>query len=757
MEGVRQPLRKNIYHLNFWRITVLTSRLFRLEYSTEQQFEDRLSQIVVNRDFDEVACTFSLDGDAVRITTADSVMWVSRDSFDFSIKSPCDGSVWSWGAPLHNLGGTARTLDNADGAIPLEDGIFSEEGIGILEDRSCLLNDSGELCPRSSDGIDLYVFLYGKRFEEGLRAFYQLSGSTPLLPRFALGNWWSRFWPYTQQEYLELMDRFDQECLPISVSVLDMDWHVTKVPEGYSGWTGYTWNRELIPDPKELLSQLHQRGKHVTLNLHPADGVQPFEEGYRRMAETMGLSPDENKTIPFDFVDDRFRAGYFNALLHPLEQEGVDFWWIDWQQGTQSKIPGLDPLWLLNHYHFLDAAKEGKQPLILSRYAGPGSHRYPIGFSGDTVVSWDSLKFQPYFTATAANIGYGWWSHDIGGHMNGIRDDELACRWVQFGVFSPINRLHSTCNRFAGKEPWKYRRDIREIMGRFLRLRHQLIPYLHTMNHRCHEEGIPLIRPMYHGWPGSEDAYRCPNQYEFGSQMIVAPVVTPGDLKQGISKTDVWLPDGTYYDFFTGIRYKGGRWVRAYRPLSSIPVFVKAGGIIPMEECDSSLLLLVYPDADGHFTLYDDLDNGECKQTEIHLLWDQLAVTIHNTSTLKIQSVCFCGMDVKEVAITVGSKEYSIKCCYDRSLRGSVAVFPEIGLGQEIRIHFPEWIARQSDIRKAELFELLQQSQMEINLKEELYSSLEQAKLCHIPDTGKDIPQSIRDAIFELLCTRENC
>lgn len=757
MEGVRQPLRKNIYHLNFWRITVLTSRLFRLEYSREQQFEDRLSQIVVNRDFDEVACTFSLDGDAVRIATADSVMWVSRDSFDFSVKSPCDGSVWSWGAPLHNLGGTARTLDNADGAIPLEDGIFSEEGIGILEDRSCLLGDAGELCSRSSDGIDLYVFLYGKRFEEGLRAFYQLSGSTPLLPKFALGNWWSRFWPYTQQEYLELMDRFDQECLPISVSVLDMDWHVTKVPEGYSGWTGYTWNRELIPDPKELLSQLHQRGKHVTLNLHPADGVQPFEEGYRRMAETMGLSPDENKTIPFDFVDDRFRAGYFDALLHPLEQEGVDFWWIDWQQGTQSKIPGLDPLWLLNHYHFLDAAKEGKQPLILSRYAGPGSHRYPIGFSGDTVVSWDSLKFQPYFTATAANIGYGWWSHDIGGHMNGVRDDELACRWVQFGVFSPINRLHSTCNRFAGKEPWKYRHDIREIMGRFLRLRHQLIPYLHAMNHRCHEEGIPLIRPMYHGWPGSEDAYRCPNQYEFGSQMIVAPVVTPGDLKQGISKTDVWLPDGTYYDFFTGIRYKGGRWVRAYRPLSSIPVFVKAGGIIPMEECDSSLLLLVYPDADGHFTLYDDLDNGECKQTEIHLLWDQLAVTIHNTSTLKIQSVCFCGMDVKEVAITVGSKEYSIKCCYDRSLRGSVAVFPEIGLGQEIRIHFPEWIARQSDIRKAELFELLQQSQMEINLKEELYSSLEQAKLCHIPDIGKDIPQSIRDAIFELLCTRENC
>ena len=611
----------------------------------------------------------------------------------------------------------------------------------------------------------MYVFLYGKRFEEGLRAFYQLSGSTPLLPRFALGNWWSRFWPYTQQEYLELMDRFDQECLPISVSVLDMDWHVTKVPEGYSGWTGYTWNRELIPDPKELLSQLHQRGKHVTLNLHPADGVQPFEEGYRRMAETMGLSPDENKTIPFDFVDDRFRAGYFNALLHPLEQEGVDFWWIDWQQGTQSKIPGLDPLWLLNHYHFLDATKEGKQPLILSRYAGPGSHRYPIGFSGDTVVSWDSLKFQPYFTATAANIGYGWWSHDIGGHMNGVRDDELACRWVQFGVFSPINRLHSTCNRFAGKEPWKYRHDIREIMGRFLRLRHQLIPYLHAMNHRYHEEGIPLIRPMYHGWSDSEDAYRCPNQYEFGSQMIVAPVVTPGDPKQGISETDVWLPDGTYYDFFTGIRYKGGRWVRAYRPLSSIPVFVKAGGIIPMSEAHNSdepserVLLRIYPGADGKFSLYeDDAHNSfSCVKISVHLLWEKEMITIrppvNQASMLKMRRfvVCFCGMNIQTVSVEIDSKKFNIKCAYDESINGSVAVLPKTETDQSICIHFYGWTSNENNIRKNELFLLLQKAQLKFNLKEDIFRSMEQGDYSCIPDDIYRVPAVLREAISELI------
>ena len=107
--------------------------------------------------------------------------------------------------------------------------------------------------------------------------------------------------------------------------------------------------------------------------------------------------------------------------------------------------------------------------MTFSRYAGPGSHRYPVGFSGDTVVTWESLQFQPYFTSTASNIGYGWWSHDIGGHMNGYKDDELEGRWYQLGVFSPINRLHSTKNEFNGKEPWRFKAEVRAAMDDFLR------------------------------------------------------------------------------------------------------------------------------------------------------------------------------------------------------------------------------------------------------------------------------------------------
>src|SRR5699024_737172 len=139
--------------------------------------------------------------------------------------------------------------------------------------------------------------------------------------------------------------------------------------------------------------------------------------------------------------------------------------------------------------------------VILSRYAGPGSHRYPIGFSGDTFITWASLKFQPYFTSTASNVGYTWWSHDIGGHYGGSRDEELAMRWIQLGVFSPINRLHSSNSMFTGKEPWNFRETIQKSMSKYLHLRHELLPYLYTMNVQTAQEFHPLVLPMYYYYP----------------------------------------------------------------------------------------------------------------------------------------------------------------------------------------------------------------------------------------------------------------
>src|SRR5699024_7258621 len=401
-----------------------------------------------------------------------------------------------YGEEVHDLGGTARTLDGADGAVELEHGLLSNwGGYSLLDDsRSLLIRPDGWVEPRQGERTDLYFFGYGHAYQDCLRDCYHLTGPAPLLPRYALGNWWSRFHRYDEAEYKALMERFEAEQVPFSVAVIDMDWHLVDVDPKYgSGWTGYTWNKELFPDPAEfmawlhrhalrepveaeavpfpvavidkdgdlvdvdpkygrgwtghtrnkepfpgpaeVMAWLHRHGLRVTLNVHPADGVRPFEEAYRPMAEALGKDWQKEEPVEFDVTDPRFMDAYFKYLHHPNEQAGVDFWWLDWQQGTRTRIPGLDPLWMLNHYHFLDSMREGRRGLTFSRYAGPGSHRDTGGFSGDTIISWESLAFQPYFTANASNIGYGWWSHDIGGHMQGYRDDELSTRWVQFGVF----------------------------------------------------------------------------------------------------------------------------------------------------------------------------------------------------------------------------------------------------------------------------------------------------------------------------------
>ncbi len=552
-------------------------------------------------------------------------------------------SVWRYGAHVDDLGGTARTLDEADGRVALEPGIASAWGFAVLDDsRSLLLEDDGWVAPRDGSRLDLYVFAYGRDHQASLDAFYALSGSPPVLPRWALGNWWSRYYRYDAQSYLELLDRFTAENLPFSVAVLDMDWHpvATVDPMYGSGWTGYSWNRELFPDPAEFLAQVHRRGYRVTLNVHPADGVRAFEDAYAEMARVLGRDTSEGAPIAFDVTDPDFLQAYFDVLHRRLERDGVDFWWLDWQSGPNSRKAGVDPLWMLNHFHFLDSGREGRRPLTFSRYAGPGSHRYPVGFSGDTVVSWASLAFQPEFTATASNIGYGWWSHDVGGHMFGYRDDELALRWLQLGVFSPILRLHSSANPFMVKEPWLYGAETAAAMGDALRFRHRLVPYLHTMNHRAAVDGIPLVRPMYYSQPMDPAAYRVPNQFEFGSELVVAPITAPRDKVTMRGCTAAWLPPGTWIDVFTGLVYDGAHDLALHRDDNSIPVLLKAGGLLPLAAVDDldatrnpqRLEVLVAPGAGGHFVLVEDdgtgTTPGQIPRATTELNWEQSTGTL---------------------------------------------------------------------------------------------------------------------------------
>ena len=611
-----------------FRITVLTEGLLRLQYARDGRFEDRASAFAVVRDL-PVPQYRVIDGPHHLEILTDRVHLVyDREPFSTSglsiqVRGNISSylSVWRFGEPVDDLGGTARTLDNADGAVPLEPGVVSRWGYAVLDDsRTLVLDDDGWVAPRDGSRIDLYFFGYGRDYRDAVRALYAVSGRTPVLPRFALGNWWSRFHRYTAREYTDLISRFEREGVPFSVGVIDMDWHLIDVdPHHGSGWTGYTWNRTLFPDPAQFLGWLHEHGLRVTLNVHPADGVRAFEDAYAEMASAMGIDPSSGDPIAFDVTDQQFLAAYFDVLHRSLERDGVDFWWIDWQSGGHSRIAGVDPLWMLNHFHFLDNARDSKRPLTFSRYAGPGSHRYPVGFSGDSIVTWATLDFQPYFTATASNIGYGWWSHDIGGHMFGSKDDELATRWVQLGVFSPIMRLHSSLSPFNSKEPWRFGDRAQAVMTEFLRLRHRLLPYLHTMNHRAAREGSPLVEPMYWRYPESADAYRVPNQFRFGTELLVAPITTPTNRSLQMGSVRAWLPEGTWVDVFTGLAYAGGRQLVLHRDLSTIPVLAPAGAIVPLSgeaipanapENPDAFEVLVVVGADGGFELIEDDGTG---------------------------------------------------------------------------------------------------------------------------------------------------
>ena len=758
-----------------YRFTVLTEEMIRLEYCEDGKFEDRATQCVIDRKFKVPEYQVIENEESLEIITDKIHLVYNKQKFtDYGLSVQVRGnisvyhSIWHFGEEATDLRGTARTLE-ADGAIELEHGIISRFGYGILDDsRSLVITEDGWVEPRKEDCIDIYFLGYGHEYEHCLKDYYHLTGKTPLLPRYALGNWWSRFYRYNDQEYKALMTRFEKEEIPFSVSVIDMDWHLVDIDPKYgSGWTGYTWNKELFPDPKEFMTWLHDHGLKVTLNVHPAGGVQAHEEKYKEMAEAMGRDWEKEEPVNFDVTDQKFLKAYFEYLHHPNEEEGVDFWWLDWQQGGLSKIPGLDPLWMLNHYHYLDSGRRGKRRLTFSRYAGMGSHRYPVGFSGDTIISWESLAFQPYFTANASNVGYGWWSHDIGGHMKGYRDEELSTRWIQFGVFSPIMRLHSSNSAFTGKEPWNYNAVSENIMKRYLKLRHEMIPYLYTMNYHASHDGQPLIRPMYYLEPEQPEAYEVPNEYYFGTELVVCPITEPTDKAAGTACVKAWIPEGKWYDIFSGLKYDGGRMLELYRSLEDIPVLAKEGAIIPLTdlteytnsvENPKELAVKIVPGKKNAFILMEDTgDTCEDKEenwAQTKLEWiNENEFIIHPANgnldvipkrrTWKME---FYGIaDVDNLEVTVGGKAIETERIYDEKRHICQVNIPETEVTEQITISFSKGYLLRENNKPAEIFALLYQAKIEYEVKEKIYAYMKEGKTSsevlgiiqamHLPDS----------------------
>ena len=638
-----QDLHKNVaYADNHVRFTVISDGAVRMEYAPDGQFVDTKSFVAVQRAYP--AADYRVKRGAwIEIATPKMVLRYRKNSGPFtasnlSVCSPKGAAVpfvWKPGMQQKgNLKGTYRTLDGYDGdtyvyderrpKMPIEDGLLATDGWTLIDDSDNFLFDGDKewewVEKRPDDGAqDWYFLAYGHDYKAALRDFTLFAGKMPLPPRYAFGYWWSRYWAYSDKELRTLVKNFRAYDIPLDVLVIDMDWHYTDGDRG--GWTGWSWNRTLFPDPAKFLRWLDGEGIRSTFNLHPADGVRCGEDSYADVARDMGIDPASKQTVPWVSSDKKFIRSIFRRILTPMERDGVDFWWLDWQQQpTDPAVEGLSNTWWLNYVFFSDMEKSRDvRPMLYHRWGGLGNHRYQIGFSGDASITWASLDFQPYFNSTASNVLYGYWSHDIGGHHMADRiDPELYIRWMQFGALSPVMRTHSAKSAGLKKEVWNFAPEHADILRSTIRQRYALAPYIYTMARKAYDEGISLCRPMYYEWPEASEAYAFRNQYLFGDDILVAPVTAPG--KEGYATVKVWLPEGKWYEWQTGTMLDGGRTVERTFALDEYPVYVRAGAILPMygdtvknlNANDEEILLTLFPGGSGEFSLYED--NGDDKR-----------------------------------------------------------------------------------------------------------------------------------------------
>ena len=659
------------------RFTVLTPRVIRMEWSPTGQFEDHATLVFVNRNLPVPAFQKSVKRGWLKLSTSRLTLFYRLNSGKFTprnlrIEFRMDGKKKTWQPGMKNPGnlkGTTRTLDGYNGdirirtgkKIDLGHGLISRDGWVLIDDSNRPIFDHSDwpwVQPRpKNDEQDFYFFGYGYDYKAALHDFVQIAGRIPIPPRFAFGTWWSRYWEYTDKGLRELVNEFQIHQVPLDVLVVDIDWHIRFLPEWFkngklmrdqagqsAGWTGFTWDRNYFPNPKDFLDWTKMENLKVCLNLHPAAGIQPHEAAYPEIARAMGIDPKTKKYIPFDIVNKKFAENFMNLVLHPLEKEGVDFWWLDWQQWSTTKIPGVNPTFYLNYVFFSDMARQGtKRPLIFHRYGGLGNQRYQIGFSGDTQISWKSLDFQPYFTTTAANVGFGYWSHDIGGHMRGESPPELYTRWIQWGAFSPIFRTHCTKSAKIERRIWAYPLKYYYPMRNAELLRHSLIPYIYSYARKTYETGVSLCHPIYYEFPKRTEAYRFKDEYYFGDDLIVAPVTHPVGKDSLFTYQVLWLPPGKWMEWATGTVLDGNRTIKRAFTLDEIPVYVRAGAIIPQEQplqpaqknVVDPLTLAIFPGDSGRTIYYEDEGNtnsyrkGLFAKTSIHF-------THTNAQTLKL-------------------------------------------------------------------------------------------------------------------------
>ncbi|HWC24623.1 MAG TPA: TIM-barrel domain-containing protein [Flexivirga sp.] len=564
-------------------------------------------------------------------------------------------------APHAALGGYRRGLDGVNGGAITAPGLLYQDGWSLLDDTASAIYDetTHKVTQRPSHGDaayqDGYVFAYGHDYPGALRDLATLTGPTALLPRWTYGVWYAEYYDRTAADFQQtIIPKFRSEGVPLDVLVTDTDF---KVPNQWNGWE---IDKSKFPDPEAFFDWAHKEGLHSSLNIHPS--ILASDPQFAKAQETAkgklqpgSCSGGGKDCYVFDFGDsDQLKA--YLGLHRTMEQQGVDFWWLDWCcDASNSSLAGVTADAWINQQYADDTAPRVGRGFAFSRAYGSlqaGGYGNPVAvptgpwadkrttlhFTGDTTSNWETLKFEVGYTGgESAATGLAAVSHDIGGHTGGLQEpgtepgstklpDDLYARWVQLGTFQPIDRLHSN---HSDRLPWQYGPAAKASAEKFLNLRENLMPYTYSLAEAAHRTGLPMVRPLYLAYPEQQESYaNADGEYLYGPDVLVAPATDPGTT----TTTNVWFPAGSSWtDYFTGKTYDGGTTAKITTGLDTMPVFIRSGGLVTTRTSDvtnddqnplTKATVTVAEGAAGSTSLYEDngttTDTSQRTTTAVH-------------------------------------------------------------------------------------------------------------------------------------------
>ncbi len=498
-----------------------------------------------------------------------------------------------------------------------------------------------------------YYFFQGPSMMKILARYADLTGHMPMPPEWALGHQQSRYTYYPDSRVLEVADTYRKHDLPLDAIHLDI---------GYmNGYRLFTWDPERFPNPRALTDSLRQRGVKVVTILDPGikvDNNYPvYEQG---LAHDYFLKRKDGRVyvgkvwpgeaVFADYTSDA-AALWWGGLLRAYTDNGVAGIWTDMNEpsdfidqtgatqmdvitsdgGRQLPYAGARNLFALlmarATYEGLARLQPNQRPFVITRAGYAGIQRYSTMWTGDNTASWDSLALSIPMLASVGLSGEPFAGADVGGFAGGRPDGELLTRWYEVGFLAPFLRNHAEMGGYD-HEPWRFGAQYEDIIRKYLKLRYRLLPFLYTALEQAHRTGAPLFRPLVLNFQDDYNTLAIDDEFMVGRELLAAPVLKPDQTSRL-----VYLPKGGWFDFWTGEYLSGGRMIRVQAPLETIPLFVRAGSVVPLgpemdwvgQKTADPVTFEIYPDDHGEAraSLFEDdgispaYENGAFRRTSI--------------------------------------------------------------------------------------------------------------------------------------------